>query len=620
MRARIEIGTLLNRGEKRMKKTKVSDYIMQFLVDCGIRHLYLISGGGMMHLLDSAAANPGLELVFNLNEQASSICAESSAQFTGGLGACMVTTGPGATNAVTGCAGAWTDSTSVIYISGQCRTEQMGQLRGLRIYGPQEIAIVPCVKPITKYAVTVLDKNEIRYHLEKAVYLATHGRKGPVWIDVPLDIQGAWVDADALPGFLPEAEGLTLSESVDPEAVAQVYRLLNRSGRPAVLIGHGVVAAHAQKQIRALVEQFQIPVLSTWRAKGVFGDEEPLYLGSPGIPALRYANYVLQNADFLLVIGTRLNPAITAYDEEHFGAQAVKVMVDIEQGEMDKLCVPFSLTIQADAGAFLGSMLEQKEQYAPKDRGRWLAYCGRMKEKYPLFRERQPVDNQGKVDGYRFAEALSRRSRAEDVFVGSSSGRTCGISHMAYQLKQGQKFVTSMGLGSMGWCVPSAIACCLESGKRRTLVMEGDGSLQHNLQELALIGVHHLPLKLFVLSNGGYASIYTMQKNNFHSRFAGCNAESGLALPELKRIADAYQLPYFCFTSDAEIEDVLDCVMADDKPCLCEVVGSIFFDEIPKSMTIAHPDGSFSSSKLEYLYPFVPEEEQRENMPDWEES
>lgn len=601
-----------------MSVVKVSDYIAQFIVDQGIRDLFLLSGGGMMHLLDSVGRNKDLNLVFNLNEQASAICADSYGQFNGHLGACMVTTGPGATNAITGCAGAWVDSNPVLYISGQCKTSQMGQLMGLRIYGAQEIAIVPCVKPITKYAETVLNKEDICYHMEKAVYLATHGRKGPVWIDVPLDIQGAQVDLTKVRHFDPEAEGYCDVSQVAEEDIYKLYSLINQSKRPAILIGHGVVAAGRQQQIRQLAEEFQIPVLATWRAKGVFGDEEDLFAGSPGVPTTRYSNYVLQNTDFLLIIGTRLNPAITAYDEPNFAPGAVKVMVDIEEKEITKLDMDFEMQFVADARDFIDAMLTHKKAYIPMDRSKWLNYCVEMKEKYPLNKEKQPLDNEGKVDGFLLADKLSDLAKASDVFVGSSSGRTCGISHMAFRLKKGQRFVTSMGIGSMGWCLPSAISCCIASGKQRTLLLEGDGSLQHNIQELALIRKHELPLKIFVFANNGYASIYTMQMNNFQSRFAGCNEDSGVPIPPIKKIAELYNLPYYCIENDEQVEPVLKKIMADDIPCLCEVCVSINFDEIPKSMTIANPDGTFSSSKLENLYPFVSESEQKKNMPDWE--
>ncbi|MFH1513036.1 MAG: thiamine pyrophosphate-binding protein [Bacillota bacterium] len=598
--------------------TKVSDYISQFLVDHGIRHLFLIPGGGMMHMLDSVASQNGLQLVFNLNEQASGICAESYGQFTNHLGACLLTTGPGATNAVTGCAGAWLDSTPTLFISGQCKTEQMGQLKGLRIYGAQEVAIIPMVKPITKYAVTVLKASEIRYHFEKALYLATNGRRGPVWIDVPLDVQGARVDVQSLRGFDPDAERLAEETAVSHNDIKALYQLLNDSKRPVILIGHGVVAASEQDAIRRLSAEFQIPVLATWRAKGVFGDEEPMYMGCPGIPAPRYANYVLQNADFVLILGTRLNPAITAFDEPHFAYQAKKVMVDIERAEIDKLHIPFALTFTANLHAFIPAMDAQSHLYQSRDRAAWLKYCAKIKAKYPLDKEAQPFDNEGKTDGYRFAKALSGLSRVSDVFVGSSSGRTCGISHMAYDLKKGQSFVTSMGLGSMGWCVPSAIACCFASGKRRTLVLEGDGSLQSNIQELALINQYCLPLKLFVFSNHGYASVYTMQRNNFNGNYAGCDPQSGLGFAPPEAVAAAYGLPYFRIENDDQIAAVLSEIMRDDRPCLCEIIGSLQFDEIPKSMTVANKDGTFSSSLLENLYPFLPEQEQIDNMPDWE--
>lgn len=596
---------------------KVADYIMQFLVSQGIRHLFLVPGGGMMHLLDAAQRQEGLELVFNLNEQASGICADSYAQFNGNLGACMLTTGPGATNAVTGCAGAWLDSTPVIFISGQCKTQQMGQLKGLRICGAQEVAIVPCVQPITKYAVTVLEKEKIRYHLEKAVYLATHGRKGPVWLDIPLDIQGAQVDIEKLIGYEPGEEINRLPGKILDEQITEVYQRINNAKRPAILAGHGVVAAGSQEQLRQLVMSCQIPVLVTWRAKGIFCEDDPLYMGSPGAVAPRFSNYVLQNADLLLIIGTRLNAAITAYDEPHFAPRAKKIMVDIEQQEIDKLNMDLVCKVVADAGSFLDGMLEHMTDYVPLDRGRWLDYCMRMKQKYPVINEKQPFYNQGKVDGYYFADRLSHYSRTEDVFVGSSSGRTCGISHLAYKLKRGQRFVTSMGIGSMGWCLPSAISCCIASGKKRTLLLEGDGSLQHNIQELQLLTTYQLPMKLFVYANQGYASIYTMQRNNFDSRFAGCTKESGLTFPKLKDVAAMYRLPYFCIHTDDEIDQVLSQVMGDDVPCLCEIEGSIEFDEIPKSVTTVNPDGTFSSCKLENLYPFVDAGEQEKNMPDW---
>lgn len=594
---------------------KVSDYVAKFLTENGIRDLFLISGGGIMHLLDSVAKQKGLNLVFNLNEQATGICADSYAQCTNHLGACLVTTGPGATNAVTGCAGAWLDSSPVLYISGQAKIADMGQLKGLRQFGAQEIAIVPIVTPITKYAVTVMRPNEIKYHLEKAVYLATHGRRGPVWIDIPLDIQGSQVEVQDLKGFNPESEGLTKNYTVDTDVVSKVYDLVNKAERPVVLLGHGVTASGKGEKLRQLLDEFRIPALVTWRAKGIYSDEDELFMGSPGIPATRYSNYVLQNSDFLLILGSRLNPAITAYAEDNFAPNAVKVIVDIDINEINKLTIPFELKLNTDVGVFIESLVTHKDKFINRQREScWIEYCVNIKAKYPLNKEVQPLDNEGKVDGFTFAATLSDYITVDDVIVGSSSGRTCGISHMAFKLKRGQKFITSMGIGSMGWCLPSAIASCVASGRQRTILLEGDGSLQHNIQELALINTYKLPIKLFVYSNSGYASIYVMQKNNFDSNYTGCNKECGLDFPNMKSIANTYKLDYYVIKSNDEINTVLEKVMNDERPVLCEVEGSINFDEIPKSKTVANKDGTFSSSKLEYLYPFIDLIEHNENM------
>jgi len=587
----------------------------------GTRKIFCLSGGGIMHLLDSCAKQDGLDMIYNLNEQATGICADTYAQYTNRLGVALITTGPGATNAVTGCAGAWLDSSPVLFISGQTKRADLGQLRGLRQFGAQEISIIPMVKPITKYAEIVMEPLDIKYHLEKAVFLASHGRRGPVWLDIPLDVQGAQIDETQLREFIAEEEFPEYFSNLEihDKQIQAVIAALNNSKRPVILFGHGLIAAGGEGLLRKLSDEYRIPVLSTWRGKGAFGDDDELYFGMPGIPAKRYSNYVLQNADLLIVIGTRLNFALTAYAEERFGIHAKKIMVDIDQKEIDKLKMKFELTLNTDAKVFLQSVFDNKRNIIFKDRSPWLKYCEKMKAKYPINKEIQPLPDVNKVDGYLFGDKLSNLFREDDIIIGSPSGRTCAITHMAFNIKRKQKFLTSMGIGSMGWMIPSGIAASVASGRKRTIIFEGDGSLQHNIQELALINTYHLPIKLFVLSNGGYNQIYGMQMNNFNSRFAGCHPESGVRFPELKKVAVTYGLTYYVIHDDSEIDEVLQDVMKDDHPVLCEVMGSINFDEIPKSKTIVNSDGTFSSSLLENLYPFVSEEEQIENMPDWEE-
>jgi len=593
---------------------KLSDYVSQFLVGNGIRDLFSLSGGGIMHLLDSASKQPGLNMIYNLNEQATGICAETYGQYTNHLGACLVTTGPGATNSVTGCAGAWLDSTPVLYISGQTKTADLGQIKGLRQYGAQEIAIIPMVKSITKYSVIILDPNEIKYHLDKALYLATKGRRGPVWIDIPLDIQAKEIDTNKLKIFNPIEEGFEENNSLNIHDIKKVYELLNDSKQPVVLFGHGVTASGNGELLRDLLKSFNVPALATWRAKGIYSDDDPLFLGSPGIPATRYSNYVLQKSDFLLIIGTRLNPAITAYDETNFAPNAKKIIIDIDENEINKSSIRFELKIIMDAKNFIESFIEYKTLYKKTSRQSWLDYCVNIKNKYPIYLEKQVQEDNTKVDGYKFAEILSNHLTSNDIIVGSSSGRTCGISHMAIKLKENQKFISSMGLGSMGWCLPSAIACSIAGNKNRTILLEGDGSLQSNLQELALINTYKIPLKLFVLSNFGYASIYKMQENNFNSNFAGCDQSSGLDYPQLSDIAKLYNLDFYRINNNNEIQDAIINIMKDDKPVICEIVTSIDFDEIPKSKTIVNKDGTFSSSKLEFLYPFLDLDEHLNNM------
>lgn len=596
---------------------KVSDYIAEFLVSLDIKDIFLISGGGMMHLLDSVGRRSELNLVCNLNEQASSICADAYSQYNDNLGVCMLTTGPGGTNAITGIAASYLDSTPVLAISGQCKTADFASLRKVRQYGAQEVDIVSIVNPITKYAVKITDKDSICYHLEKAVYLAKHGRKGPVWLDIPLDIQAAQIEPDKVSHFIPEHEALECQPLDLTSAIEHIYHLFEQAKRPVILIGGGTVLSGAREEIKAFVDAFSIPILATWRAKDVFAEDHPLFFGLPGIPAPRYSNYILQNCDLVFILGSRLNSSLTAYDEPHFAFNAKKIIVDIDPNEINKLDMQFEEKLTVDIRTLLKEMLSQKAGKHMPDFKNWISFCKKMKQQYPLEKEQQPYDTNGLVDGYRLAKAISENSLKTDIWVGSSSGRSCGISHMAVKLKSGQRFISSMGLGSMGFTLPFAIACCLSSGKRRTLAIEGDGSLQHNIQELQLITNYQLPVKLFILSNSGYASIYMMQKNNFKSNFAACNKDTHVLFPLIKDIAECYHIDYYLIEKDEQADEIIKKVMADERPVLCEVTVSLFFDEIPKSMTVVHPDGSFSSSQLENLYPFLEEHEIEANMPSW---
>lgn len=587
---------------------KVSDYIVRRLEEHGVRDVFLLAGGGMMHLLDSVFRSRDIKTWCNLHEQSCAVCACAYAQATGALGVCMVTSGPGATNAVSGAVDAWIDSEPVLVISGQAKTSDLVGDRGVRQCGSQEVDITAMMRPVTKYAVCVQEKNMVKYHLDKAVYLATHGRKGTVWVDVPLDIQGAQVEESELVEFDPAAEGLIPSFSVSDRDFDEILEMLKAAKRPLVLVGKGVQAAGASEMLRALCHDLELPALATWRGKMVFPDDDELYFGHAGNLGPRYANWILQTCDFLLIVGSRLNIGITAFNEPHFAFRARRVMVDIDPNEISKLNMEFAKTMVCDAAVFVSGLRRRAEGMPQLETAKWLRFCRAAKEAYPVFRERQPVP-QTQVNIYLFGRELSKRTRETDVIVQSPTGRSCTAIALSYERKAGQVEIGSMGLGSMGFAIPGAIGACIACGKRRTITLDGDGSLQHNLQELGLIRGYGLPVKLFIMNNNGYSSISVMQDNHFQSHYAGSTPESGVFLCDVRKLAALYDLNYYAIRGDGEIGPVLDQVMADDEPVLCEIFVDRTFDEIPKAASRLNPDGSMTSSVLEDLYPFLPREE-----------
>ncbi len=587
---------------------KVSDFIVRRLEEYKVKDVFLLSGGGMMHMLDSVFQSKQIRCWCNLNEQATTICGDAYAQATRNLAVCMVTSGPGATNAITGAVNSWIDSEPLLVISGQAKTSDLVGDRGVRQTGSQEVNITGMMQCVTKYAVTVKDKREIKYHLDKAIYLATHGRKGTTWVDVPLDVQGAQIEENELVEFDPAKEGLEERYFVSNEDCDEILAMMREAKRPLILVGKGVQTDCVGDQIKDLCHRLHIPAIATWRAKMVFADDDDMYFGHPGSPGPRYANWILQTCDFLLTIGSRLNPGITAFNEPHFACHARHVIVDIDPNEIKKMNMKFAKTVVCNAATFVTTLCERAQGLEPFATDEWVAYCRKAKAAYPLYLEKQSVP-QKQTNMYLFGHELSLRTKADDVIVEGSSGRSCGIIGMSYERSEGQIEIGAMGLGSMGFALPASIGACIACGKRRTITLDGDGSLQHNLQELALVRGYGLPLKLFVLNNNGYASIAVMQDNHFKSRYAGCNRDSGVFCCDMKKLAALYDLKYCAIHGDAEIGPVLDEVLADDEPVLCEVFADYTFDEIPKAMTRVNPDGTLSSSVLEDMFPFLPKEE-----------
>lgn len=587
---------------------KVSDYIIQFIEKKGISDIFLLPGGGMMHLLDSLAKNASLQKYCNLNEQATTIAAEGYAAYTTQPGVAFLTTGPGSTNAVTGVADAYIDSTPLFIISGQAKTADLMTGKGVRQIGAQEVNIVDIVKPITNYAVTITDANKIRYHLEKAWFLATTGRRGPVWLDIPLDIQSAQISEEQLSGYSPDISHI--ASSVPVQDIHDIYQLLNQAQRPVILFGYGVVSGGATELFTELISTLNIPVLSSWRVKDLLVNKYNNYYGSPGSLAPRYSNFIVQNSDLLLVIGARLNFCMTAFNETGFAPNAKKIVVDIDPNELALLQGQYEKKLVIDAKSFLHQMLEFEALYDPADQGNWLSYCKNIKQEFPLSAEKQPHVS-SHVDGYHLGFTIARLLKAGDVIVSASSGRASAIAPMTIGGNVPNRFITAMGLGSMGYGLPLSIGACVASGKRRTICIEGDGSLQHNLQELQLISTYQLPLKLFILNNNGYASIYGMQRNHFQSRFLDCTPDSGLRLPPIQPLAELYDIPYRIIRHESEMPDVLEQIMANDLPCLCEVMIDIDFEEIPRAATKLDENGKPYSAPLDDLYPFLTESQKQ---------
>ena len=579
---------------------KLSDYVIKVLEERNVKDIFLLSGGGMMHLLDSLARS-SIKPFYNLNEQATSMCADAYAQYTNEMSVCMVTTGPGGTNAITGVVSAFQDSTPMLVISGQVKTADLAP-EGVRVYGAQEVNITKIVESVTKYSITVKHPEEIRYHLEKAMHLATSGRRGPVWVDIPLDVQASEVDPDTLVGYNADIDSqISIDEQLD-----MILESLTLSEKPVILMGHGVIASNGAEKARGLCRLMKIPVLTTWRAKELFREDDAFYFGEPGSQAPRYSNFILQQSDFLLVIGSRLDWSLTAFNEPAFAPNATKFIVDIDLAEMNKLRICFRTRIHSDANRFLSALYNKlfENNYQFDDRKGWLQTCRSWKEKYPIYNEYQNVEST-KIRGYDFAEKLTQYSDDNDLFVASPTGRVCIAMNLGIALRGNQRFVAPRGLGSMGYAIPASIGACIASGYRRTICFEGDGSLQHNIQELQLIVTYHLPIKLFIYNNEGYSSIYGMQGTHFNNRLAGCNSDSGVMLPAIKKIAKAYGIKYDCIFDESELQEGVQRVLSNQEAIICEVMGDIRFEEIPRTQTRVFEDGTIVSSSLEDLYPFI---------------
>ena len=581
---------------------KLSDYIIKRLEE-HVKHVFLISGGGCIHLVDSLSKSK-IKLIPNLHEQASSICAESYAQYTNNLGVALVTTGPGTTNALTGIASAWLDSIPVLLLTGQVQNKDRVGDRKVRQFGFQEIDTVSIYKTITKYAVTITDPTTIRYHLEKALWLAKTGRPGPVLIDVPLDIQAAEIDEDSLIGF--EAE--PISYSLDK--ISEISDLLNKAKRPIVLVGNGVRLSGALNEFMEFIAKTKIPVLTTWKALDLLEETHPQYVGRPGGVGQRGANFNQQNSDFILVIGARLDHGQLGYQPQYFAREAIRCIVDIDENEINKLGIHVHYPMAIDAKVFLTELNKHIKSNESSD---WLSTCKNLYEKYPVILDEYLEENKPHVNNYAFIKHLSDLLPEYSLLVPGSSGACSEVTMQAFQTKKYTRVYNSEGLGSMGFGIPAAVAAAIASDKE-TICIDGDGGFFMNIQELELVFRYQLPIKFFVLNNDGYGSIKTTQNTHFGGNLVVSDPTSGLTLPSIELNAAAYRIPYIKIQNQNNLREEIKKVLSHSGPIICEIMVDQNHKTLPKASVYKKPDGSFAARPMEDLLPFLSREEFMSNL------
>lgn len=593
---------------------RLADYVFEFVAAQGVRAVFLVPGGGAMYLVDALGQNPDIQYVPTHHEQAAAIAAEAYARIKGRLGCALVTTGPGGTNAITAVAGAWIESVPLLIISGQVKRADLIGETGVRQMGPQEVCITSIVKPITKYAEMVREPSDIRYHLEKAVHLATSGRRGPVWVDIPLDVQNSQIDVNSLKGFEPPAASANAESDLRAQAV-DVIELLNTAKRPVLLAGHGVRLAEASNEFRELYEALGIPVLTTWNAMDLIPSSHPLAVGKPGVVALRGANFAVQNSDLILVIGARLDNLVTAYNPAKFGRDALKIMVDVDPAEMRKFSSDMNIAkaIQADAKDFIRAMLAQKGKFSHVDRSAWLVRCDNWKSRYPI-NDGKPFPRSGVISHYHLTKVLSDETPENALIVPGSSGLAIEIFFTGFATKPGQRIFLNTGLGAMGYGLPTMIGAGVASGASSIVAVEGDGSMMMNIQELQTVRMLNLPLKLFLFNNHGYASIRNTQRNYFEGRYVGTGPEGRLGLPDFVALARANGIAAMRIDDASQLVDGVREAMAQRGPILIDV--HVQSDEAlwPKSAALPQPDGTMRSMPLEDMSPLLPRDEFRANM------
>ncbi|NBO63384.1 MAG: thiamine pyrophosphate-binding protein [Acidobacteria bacterium] len=596
---------------------RVSDYIAKRLVEFGVRHVFMLTGGGAMFLNYALGKHSKLKTIFNHHEQASAMAAEGYARITGQPAVVNVTTGPGSINTLNGIYGAYTDSIPMLILSGQVKREtyiRSYDLPDLRQLGDQEVDIVSMIKNLTKYAVTVTDPQTIRYHLEKAWHLAQTGRPGPCWLDIPIDVQSSQVEEGSLARF-PDFLTPGPAPKALPDQVAQVLDRIRLARRPVVLAGSGVRLSGQVEQFLDVVHRLGIPVTTGWTHDTIASDD-PVFCGRPGTIGTRGGNFAVQNSDLLLVLGSRLNIRQTGYAWNSFARAAYKIWVDVDPAELARPTVKPDMPIAADLRDFLREMQKQLEVWDPTCHQDWLAWCRERNHRYPAVLPKHRTFN-GAINPYHFIGTLFENLGNDDIVV-TGNATACIVSFQAGKIKVGQRLFSNSGSASMGYDLPAAIGAAVAGCDRRVVCLAGDGSLHLNIQELQTVSHYQLPIKIFVLNNNGYLSIRTSQKA-FFGEVVGESPESGVTFPDYIQLAQVYGIQTNRLAME-HFEDDLRDVLSLKGPVLCEVMLDPTQGFEPRQSSRSLPDGRIVSAPLEDMFPFLEREELSSNMliPEWQ--
>lgn len=594
---------------------RVADYIFRTIADQGIGHVFLVTGGGAMHLNDALGRELRLKYICNHHEQASAIAAEAYARITGDIGVCSVTSGPGGINAINGVFGAWTDSVPMLVISGQMKRETLLATHGLtgklRQLGDQEVDIVGMVQGITKFATCVLDPLTTRHDLEKALHLARHGRPGPCWLDVPVDVQATMIDPDELVGFTPEEESVEDQAALSAAAKNVMSRLL-AAKRPIILAGTGIRAGGCIEAFTRLVEKLGIPVATAW-THDLLPTDHPQFCGRQGTIGTRAGNFNIQNADFVLILGARMCIRQISYNWKSFARHAFTVQVDVDAAELDKPTFRADLPIHADAGTFITNLsaLIPKDFSACHEHREWLVWCKERIASLPNVLEKHCVAAEGTINQYYFVKLLFNEAGNSTIFA-CGNATACITPFQAGELKQGQRLFSNSGSASMGYDLPAAIGASFAAPDKTVVCLAGDGSLQMNIQELATVAHHKLPIKLFVLNNGGYLSIRSTQ-GNFFKLLIGEGLESGVSFPDMLKLAEAYGIPSLLLDPANAAKQIAE-ILATPGPQLIVVELDREQSFEPKLSSKRLEDGTMFTASLEDMAPFLDRKEFNRHM------